>query len=95
LQSLPVLFFKLRLRRPRQLDGRYAQTGTVFWEEKSAPELDDEYSVNIDTPSAAGATAGRLDGVHVEFDASETNDILADDLKIPWWQQFKECRRQQ
>lgn len=65
------------------------QTGTVFWEEKSAPELDDEYSVNVDTPNAAGATAGRPEGVHVEFDASESIDILADDLKIPWWQQFK------
>lgn len=65
------------------------QTGTVFWEEKSAPELDDEYSVNLDTPNAAGATGGRPDGVHVEFDASETIDILTDDLQLPWWQQFR------
>ena len=71
------------------------QTGTVYWEEKSSSVLgdkyllDDEYSVNLDTPNAAGATAGRPDGVHVEFDASETIDILTDDMKIPWWQQFR------
>jgi hypothetical protein len=71
------------------------QTGTVYWEEKSGSILgddyllDDEYSVNIDTPNAAGATAGRPDGVHIEFDASETIDILTNDMKIPWWQQFR------
>ena len=65
------------------------QTGTVFWEEKSSDPLDGEYSVNLDTPNALGATAGRPEGVHVEFDARETVDILADDLNISWWQQFR------
>ncbi len=77
------------------------QTGKVFWEEKSGSILgndyllDDEYSVNIDTPiapgrtNALGATGGRPDGVHVEFDASETIDILTDDMKIPYWQQLR------
>lgn len=63
------------------------QTGTVFWEEKSSN--DDEYSVNLKTPNAAGATAGRKDGIHVEFAYDETIDVLADDMKISWWQQFK------
>lgn len=63
------------------------QTGTVFWEEKSSN--DDEYSVNLKTPNAAGATAGRKDGIHVEFAYDETIDVLSDDMKIPWWQQFK------
>lgn len=77
------------------------QTGKVSWEERSGSVLgndyllDDEYSVNIATPiapgapHALGATAGRPEGVHVEFDASETIDILTDDMKIPWWQQFR------
>lgn len=65
------------------------QTGTVFWEEKSSDPLDGEYSVNLATPNALGANAGRPEGVHVEFDARETVDILADDLKISWWQQLR------
>jgi hypothetical protein len=64
-------------------------TGTVFWEEKSAPGKDDEYSLNLDTPNAAGATAGRSEGIHVEFDTDETVDVLTDLLNIPWWQQFR------
>lgn len=64
-------------------------TGTVYWEEKASDPLDGEYSVNLDTPNALGATAGRPEGVHVEFDARETVDILADDLKISWWQQLR------
>lgn len=62
--------------------------GTVFWEEKSAPGADDEYSVNLATPNAAGATAGRTDGVHVEFDTDETIDPLTDFLQVPWWTDF-------
>jgi hypothetical protein len=60
-------------------------TGNVFWEEKSDPGADDEYSVNLRTPSAAGSAAGRPDGIHVEFDTDETIDILTDQLNIPWW----------
>jgi len=65
------------------------QTGTVFWEEKSGN--DNEYSLNLDTPNAAGADASRPDGIHVEFAYDETIDVLSDDMKIPWWQQFKDA----
>jgi len=65
-------------------------TGTVFWESKAAPGLDDEYSVNLVTPNAAGATAARPDGVHVEFDSDETIDTLTnDDFQIPFFLQFR------
>ena len=63
------------------------QTGSVFWEEKSSN--DDEYSLNLNTPNAAGADAGRTDGIHVEFGYDETTDVLSDDMQISWWQQFK------
>lgn len=63
------------------------QTGTVFWEEKSSN--DDEYSVNLNTPNAAGSTASRPDGIHVEFAYDETIDVLSDDMKISWWRQLK------
>jgi hypothetical protein len=65
------------------------QTGSVFWESKSSDIADGDYSVNLATPGALGADAGRPEGVHVEFDARETVDILAQDLKIPFWQQFQ------
>jgi hypothetical protein len=65
-------------------------TGSVFWESKAAPGLDDEYSVNLVTPNAAGATAARSDGVHVEFDSDETIDTLTnDDFQIPFFLQFR------
>jgi hypothetical protein len=64
-------------------------TGTVTWEEKSIPTQDDEYSVNLTTPGNAGATKGRLEGVHVEFDSDETIDVLTDDFKMPWWTAFR------
>jgi hypothetical protein len=64
-------------------------TGTVFWEEKSDPGADDEYSVNLVTPNAAGSTAARPDGIHVEFDSDETIDVLTDVLNIDWWKQFR------
>jgi hypothetical protein len=64
-------------------------TGWLRWEEKSIPTQDDEYSINMVTPGAAGATFSRPDGVHVEFDSDETIDPLSDDFKIPFWKAFK------
>jgi hypothetical protein len=64
-------------------------TGTVLWEEKSDPGADDGYSVNLATPHAAGATAGRTDGLHVEFDSDETIDPLTDDFQLPFFLQFR------
>ena len=64
-------------------------TGTVSWESKAAPGLDDEYSVNLATPNAAGSTAARPDGVHVEFDSDETIDTLTNDFQLPFFLQFR------
>jgi hypothetical protein len=63
--------------------------GSVTWEEKSIPTQDDEYSVNLATPGSAGATSGRSDGIHVEFDSDETIDTLTDNFKLPWWKLFR------
>jgi hypothetical protein len=64
-------------------------SGIVSWEEKSDPGADDEYSVNLVTPHAASSTAGRPDGIHVEFDTDETVDVLTDQLNLPWWKLFR------
>lgn len=59
-------------------------TGSVTWDLHSNSVYDDDdYAVNIQTPGAAIATAGRNDGVHVEFDSEDTVDVLTDDFKLP------------
>jgi len=67
-------------------------TGTVNWDLHSNSVVDDDdYCVNIVTPNAAIATAGRNDGVHVEFNSEETVDVLVEDFKLPLWTAFREA----
>ncbi len=64
-------------------------TGTAAWDLHSNSAYDDDdYAVNIITDGDAGATAGRPQGVHVEFSSDETIDPLSDDFKLPSWQAF-------
>src|SRR5205823_12840988 len=63
--------------------------GKIFWEEKSAPGQDDEYSLNLLTPGGAGATDKNhiIDGqrtIHLEFDSDET----IDHFHTAWWEGF-------
>jgi hypothetical protein len=61
--------------------------GKVYWESKSGPLTDDEYSVDLSTTnSAGGLSPARPLGVHVEFARDETIDVLTDDFGLPWWQ---------
>ena len=65
--------------------------GRVYWESKSGPATDDEYSMNLSTTtSAGGMSPGGLSparplGVHVEFGRGDTIDILTADFGLPWW----------
>ncbi len=65
-------------------------TGMVTWGGHSNSVVDDDdYYVDIDTAGAAGATAGTPRGVHVEFDSSETVDVITKDFKLPLWRDFQ------
>jgi hypothetical protein len=55
--------------------------GTLQWESKSAAGADDDYSLNLTTLDNAGATAGRAQGFHIEFDSDET----VDNFGSKWW----------
>jgi hypothetical protein len=59
--------------------------GTLSWESHSAWYEDDDYSIDLKTPNRAGATAARLEGIHLEFDSDETIDHFD---SSPWWHQF-------
>ena len=67
-------------------------TGQVYWDLHSNSVYDDDdYCVNIYTPGAVIATAGQIDGVHVEFNSDETVDVLTDDFKLPLWKAFRKA----
>jgi hypothetical protein len=61
--------------------------GTLSWESHSSWYEDDDYSIDLKTPNGAGATAARLEGIHLEFDSDETIDHFD---SSPWWRQFHE-----
>jgi hypothetical protein len=61
--------------------------GTLGWESHSSWYEDDDYSIDLNTPNAAGATAARTTGIHMEFDSDETIDHFD---SSPWWHQFHE-----
>jgi hypothetical protein len=56
-------------------------SGTLSWESKSDAGADDDYSINLITTNGDGATEGRSDGYHTEFDSDET----IDNFNSPWW----------
>jgi len=58
--------------------------GTLRWESKSAAGADDDYSINMTTQDNAGATDGRSEGYHIEFDSDET----VDNFNSTWWNGF-------
>ncbi|PYX30482.1 MAG: hypothetical protein DMG80_12150 [Acidobacteria bacterium] len=61
-------------------------SGQVYWDGHSnSVSDDDDYAMNVYTPGQAIATAGRIDGVHVEFSSDETVDVLVDEFKLPKW----------
>lgn len=60
-------------------------SGTLSWESKSKDGADDDYSINLLTPNADGATEGRPEGYHTEFDSDET----IDNFNIGWWTQLR------
>jgi hypothetical protein len=60
-------------------------SGTLSWESKSGNDADDDYSINLLTPNADGATEGRPEGYHTEFDSDET----IDNFNIDWWTQLR------
>ncbi len=59
--------------------------GTLRWESKSNAGADDDYSINLTTPNNDGATAGRSEGYHIEFDSDETVDHFGS----VWWNTFQ------
>ena len=59
--------------------------GTLRWESKSNAGADDDYSINLTTPDNDGATAGRSEGYHIEFDSDETVDHFGS----VWWNSFQ------
>jgi hypothetical protein len=58
--------------------------GTLLWESKSDAGADDDYSINMTTQDNAGATDGRAEGYHIEFDSDET----VDNFNSTWWNGF-------
>ncbi|MGB6984902.1 MAG: hypothetical protein WBD74_02870 [Candidatus Aquilonibacter sp.] len=56
-------------------------SGALSWESKSSPVLDDDYSINLSTTNDDGATEGRPQGYHTEFDSDET----IDNFTSSWW----------
>jgi len=58
--------------------------GTLRWESKSDAGADDDYSINMTTQDNAGATDGRAEGYHIEFDSDET----VDNFNSTWWNGF-------
>jgi hypothetical protein len=58
--------------------------GTVTWESHSAPGTDDDYNINVVTPSAEGLTVSSEGHIHSEFDSDET----IDHFRTPWWNSF-------
>jgi hypothetical protein len=55
--------------------------GALSWESKSDAGDDDDYSINLSTLGNAGATEGRPEGYHIEFDSNET----IDNFGSSWW----------
>lgn len=58
--------------------------GSLSWESKSDAGADDDYSLNLATQNAAGATSDRPQGYHIEFDSDET----VDNFSSTWWDGF-------
>jgi hypothetical protein len=68
--------------------------GTVYWNDKSHPLLDDDYNLRLVRPDDAGVTAeNRIQStamrksIKLEFSSDETIDRF----DTPWWKAFREA----